>query len=147
MVGVHLVLTSETSLPGNSSNYLIVIRQTDRHGVAHFIAVPAGKYYVHVNEGLMATNLEIEIATNAASADEVGVEWPGTPLVTRGVRGWLNSWRRLTPQNRSQELPLQNARLQLLNLRSGKILLETHTAEDGYYEFPVLPAGLYVLAD
>jgi hypothetical protein len=145
MVGVNVVLTSETSSPGNSSKYLIVTGQTDRDGVAHFIAVPRGKYYAHVNEGLMATNLEIEIGPNAASADEVDIEWPGTPFVTRGVRGWLNSWQRLTPQNRSQELPLPNVQLQLLNLRTGKILLETRTAEDGYYEFPVLPAGLYVL--
>jgi hypothetical protein len=145
--GVKVVLTDETAQP---SPGVAAVAHTDPDGVAHFFAIPSGMYQAHIDQGLLSPSQEIEVhanevSANQGSAEEVPIEWPWSPAVTRTVRGWLTSWQKDSPQNRSERRPFARALVQLLDLRSGKLLASTHTNADGYYEFAVSSDGLYVL--
>lgn len=145
--GVKVVLTDETAQP---SLGVKAIAFTDPDGVARFFAIPSGTYQAHIDQGLLSPSQEIEVhanevSANQGSAEEVPIEWPWSPAVTRSVRGWLTSWQKDSPQNRSERRPFARALVQLLDLRSGKLLASTHTNTDGYYEFAVSSDGLYVL--
>jgi hypothetical protein len=61
------------------------------------------------------------------------------------LRGFITSWQKSAPQNRSDRKPLVNVLVQLLGLRSGKLLATTYTSAEGYYEFPNARDGLYVV--
>lgn len=145
--GVKVVLTDEAAQP---SPGVAAIAHTDRDGVARFFAIPSGMYQAHIDQGLLSPSQEIEVhanevQANTSSAEEIPIEWPWSPAVTRSVRGWLTSWQKDSPQNRSERRPFVRALVQLLDLRSGKLLASTHTNADGYYEFAVSSDGLYVL--
>jgi hypothetical protein len=152
VAGVKVVLTDETAQPNPG---VAAIAHTDPDGVARFFAIPPGLYQAHINQGLLSPSQEIEVHANQvqanevpanhSSAKEVPIEWPWSPAVTRSVRGWITSWQKDSPQNRSERRPFARALVQLLDLRSGKLLASTHTNADGYYEFAVSSDGLYVL--
>jgi hypothetical protein len=150
--GVKVVLTDETAQP---SPGVAAIARTDRGGVARFFAIPPGMYQAHIDQALLSPSQEIDVQANQVQADqvpanrgsaqEVPIEWPWSPAVTRSVRGWLTSWQKDSPQNRSERRPFARAQVQVLDLRSGKLLASTHTNTDGYYEFAVSRDGLYVV--
>jgi len=145
--GVKVVLTDETAQP---SPGVMGTAHTGSDGVARFFAIPSGMYQAHIDQALLSPSQEIEVhaneaQTNNSGAEEVRIEWPWSPAVTRSVRGWLTSWQKDSPQNRSERRPFVRALVQLLDLRSGKLLASTHTNADGYYEFAVSSDGLYVL--
>jgi len=146
--GVRVSLATENPEVANASGRIVASGETDASGDAHFFAIPPGLYRAHADEALLASSAEVEVeAANAignTGADEVGIEWPSAPIVTRSLRGLLTSWQKSSPQNRSDLLPLQNVLVQLLDLRKAKLLSATHTSAEGYYEFPVRD-GLYVL--
>ena len=141
--GVRVSLASENTQVWGGGR-IVATGETDSIGDAHFFAIPPGLYRAHVNEGLLASSAEIEVEAANTGADEVGIEWPAAPIVTRSLRGLLTSWQKSSPQNRSERLPLQNVLVQLLDLRTAKLVATTHTSPDGYYEFPVRD-GLYVV--
>jgi hypothetical protein len=142
--GVKVSLTRRDLLPYAFDGHLVSSDTTDSKGIAHFFRTPAGVYVAHVDEGLLAQSQELEVEEGNASSEEIDIEWPSAPIVTRSIRGSVFSWQQSTPQNRSQLLPLQHAMVQLLDLRSGRLLGSTHTSAQGYYEFAT-PDGLYVL--
>jgi hypothetical protein len=141
--GVRVSLVSENTEAWGGGR-IVATGETDSSGDAHFFAIPRGLYRADVAEALLASSAQIEVAGANTSADEVGIEWPSSPIVTRGLRGLLTSWQKSSPQNRSERLPLQNVLVQLLDLRSAKLLAITHTGPDGDYEFSVRD-GLYVV--
>jgi hypothetical protein len=143
--GVKVSLTRETAPLDEPGRFVVATGDTDSDGDAHFFAIPLGMYKAHVDEGLLSPNEEIEVETKDASSDEVLIEWPLDPIVTRSVRGWITSWQKSSPQNRSQRLPLQHVLVQLLDLRTAKLLASTYTSPEGYYEFPASEDGLYVV--
>jgi hypothetical protein len=140
--GVKVVLTDATAQP---SPGVAATADTDRDGTAHFFAIPLGKYQAHIDEGLLAPSPEIEVEANNSNAEEVRIEWPWSPAITRRVRGQITSWQKDSPQNRSERRPFVRALVELLDLRSGKLLASTHTNPDGYYEFDISSEGLYVV--
>ena len=140
--GVKVVLTDESPQP---SPGVVATADADLDGVAHFFAIRPGLYLAHIDQGLLSPSQEIEVQRNNGSTEEVPIEWPWSPAVTRSVRGWLTSWQKDSPQNRLERRPFAHALVQLLDLRSGKFLASTHTASDGYYEFAVFSDGFYVV--
>ncbi len=140
--GVKVVLADETAQP---SPGVEATADTDPDGVARFFRIPPATYQAHIDQGLLAPSPEIEVEANNSSAEEIPIEWPWSPAVTRSVRGWITSWQKDSPQNRSARRPFARAGVQLLDLRSGKLLASTHTDTDGYYEFAVSSDGLYVV--
>lgn len=145
IAGAKVSIASEEPLPNDPSRSVIATRRTDADGVAHFFGIPAGTYQAHVDEGLLAPSEEIVVGADSTASDEVAIEWPASPIVTQSVRGEVTSWQKDSPQNRSRLLPLKNVLIQLLDLRTGKVLAGTHTSDDGYYEFPKFGDGLYVV--
>lgn len=141
--GVKVSLASENT-EAWSAGPIVATGETDSGGDAHFFAIPPGLYRAHVDEGLLASTAEIEVEATNSSNDEIGIEWPSAPIVTRSLRGLLTSWQKSSPQNRSERLPLQNVLVQLLDLRTAHLRATTHTGPDGYYEFPVRD-GLYAV--
>jgi hypothetical protein len=140
--GVKVVLTSETAQP---SPEVVATGDTDLDGTANFFAIRPGLYQAHIDQALLSPSQEIEVQANDGNAEEVRIEWPWSPAVTRSVRGWITSWQKDSPQNRSRRRPFARAAVQLLDLRSGKLLASTHTTTAGYYEFAVSRDGLYVV--
>ena len=138
---------------------MVATANTDQDGAAHFFAIRPGRYQAHIDQALLSPSPEIEVHANEVLANDVQanndsaeevrekvrIEWPGSPAVTRSVRGWITSWQKDSPQNRSERRPFARVMVQLLDLRSGKLLASTHTNTDGYYEFAVSDDGLYVL--
>lgn len=143
--GVRVTLTSEDPLADGSGRHVMGTLATGADGVARFTKIPPGKYIAHVNEGLLAQSQDLEVEAQYTNTDTVELEWPRAPIATRNVRGWLTGWEKLTPQNQSYRVPLANVQVQLFDLRSGKMLDNTRTDEDGYYEFPNSRSGLYVV--
>lgn len=139
---VKLVLTDKAVQP---SAGVVTAADTDLNGVAHFSAIRPGIYQAHIDEALLAPSPEIEVEANRSSSEQVAIEWPWALSIARSVRGWLYSWQKDSPQNRSELRPFAHALVQLLELRSGKLLASTHTSIDGYYEFAVSSDGLYVV--
>ena len=140
--GMKLVLTDKTVQP---DPVVVATADTDRSGVAHFLAVRPGFYEAHVEEGLLAPVAEIEVEAGRSGEGQVAIEWPWAPSITRKVRGQLYSWQKDSPQNPGRFRPFANAVLQLFDLRSGKMVASTHTDVDGDYEFPNASDGLYVV--
>ena len=148
---VKVVLNGETVLPNRIEAGVVATADTDSEGAAHFSAIRPGVYQAHIDQGLVSPNQEIEVEANDNSVGEVqqvrevAVEWPWAPTVTRSLRGWITSWQKDSPQNRSERRPFANALVQLFELRRGRLLESTHTDASGYYEFDISRDGLYVV--
>ena len=145
IVGLKVILSVVRAEFGQDVGEIIATAHTDSAGVAHFFAIPPGIYRAHVEKALLAESKEIQVQADNASEDRVNIEWPDAPIATRNVRGWVTSWQKASPQNRSELLPHREVLVQLLDLRSGKPLASVRTDSEGYYEFPSRPEGLYVM--
>jgi hypothetical protein len=143
--GVQVTLSSVDPLPDGSGKHATASGTTEFDGVAQFYAVPPGKYIAHVNQGLLAQSQDVGVEAANSGTGELRLEWPLAPIATRSMRGWISAWERTTPQNRSRRVPLCDVAVQLFDLRSGKLVADTRTTEDGYYEFPDSGNGLYVV--
>lgn len=141
--GVKVALTNLQ--PDEAGRYAVATGVTDSEGGAHFSAIPPGEFIAHVEEGLLAESQALVVEPGSTRSEEVRIEWPSAPIVTRAVRGQITSWQKATPQSRSERLPLAHILIQLLDLRTAKLLSRTYTSADGDYEFPRLADGLYVL--
>ena len=141
--GVKVALANRE--PDQAGAYTVATGVTDSDGVAHFLAIPPGTYQAHVEGGLLAQSEEIVIEPGNTRSNEVHLEWPPAAIATQAVRGQISSWQRATPQSRSNLLPLAHVLVQLLDLRTAKLLASTHTSTAGYYEFSDVGEGLYVV--
>jgi len=145
IAGTRVVLTGERSDAPQSGSEVLASHHTDSNGVAHFSGIPRGTYKAHLDRALLAPGQEIDVEASHPASNEFQIEWPEEPILTRSVRGWIRSWQKSSPQNRSELRPHGNVVVQLLDLRSGQPLASMHTNSDGYYEFYVPNDGLYIL--
>ncbi len=114
---------------------------TDSSGAAHFSGVPSGKYTIEAKHGLEFPSNEVTVHTKGDFDREIGIEWPLEPLLVRTLRGKLLT----QAQETDLELPLQPATVELVDLRSSRVLETQSTIGDGSYEFSTLGPGLYVI--
>jgi hypothetical protein len=145
IAGTRVVLMGEMADVPHAGSEFVATHHTDSNGVAHFSGIPRGTYKAHIERALLAPGEEIDVEAGHAASNEFQIEWPEEPIVTRSVRGWIRSWQKSSPQNRSELRPHGNVLVQLLDLRSGHPLASMHTNSDGYYEFYAPNDGLYVL--
>lgn len=143
--GVKVVLTGLVADLNQVTGRVVATGDTDSNGTAHFFAIPPGTYHAHVDQALEAPSRQIRVEADNTTSDEVWIEWPSAPLVTRNIRGWITSWQKSSPQNHAELLPHKNVLVQLLDLRSGKPLANIRTDPQGFYEFPAYRDGLYVM--
>lgn len=143
--GVLVTLTSVDPVPDGSGKHATASGTTEFDGVAQFYAVAPGRYIAHVNQGLLAQSQDVGVEAANNGTGELRLEWPLAPIAARSMRGWVSAWERTTPQNRSRRVPLSDVPVQLFDLRSGQLVADTRTTDDGYYEFPDSGNGLYVV--
>jgi hypothetical protein len=114
---------------------------TDASGIARFFAVPPGKYSAVEEDGLFFPYEEIEVHADADLGEEIAMQWPLSSLPVRTLRGRLIT----SGVKTGVELPLSSATVDLLELRSSRVI-ETQTTEaDGSYLFSTVEPGLYVV--
>jgi hypothetical protein len=95
-----------------------------------------------VDGALMAPGSEeIVVDAGGQATPEIQFEWPGKSVQARNLRGRIM----LSREANQKPTPLQNVLVQLLDLRTAKLLAKTHTNGDGAYELGPSGAGLYVL--
>jgi hypothetical protein len=114
---------------------------TDSSGTARFSAVPSGKYTVGAKDGLEFPSNELTVHSKGHFDNEIAIEWPLLPLPVRTLRGKLITQAEETDVER----PLQPATVELVDLRSSKVLETQSTIGDGSYEFSTIEPGLYVV--
>jgi hypothetical protein len=114
---------------------------TDSYGTARFSAVPAGKYTVGAKDGLEFPSNELTVHSKGRFDQKIAIEWPLVPLPVRTLRGKL-----ITQTDEADvELSLQPAAVELVDLRSSKVMETQNTIGDGSYEFSTIETGLYVV--
>jgi hypothetical protein len=142
--GIRVVLTPGGELADASGhNRVPVTAVTDSSGTAHFLAVPRGKYSGGAENGLQFPSNEVTVhgAGDGNFAAEIEIEWPLEPLPVRALRG-----RFLAPGvGDKPDHPLQSATVNLVDLRSSRVLETQRTIEDGSYEFSTIEPGLFVV--
>jgi hypothetical protein len=139
---VRILLARKDTQPDERAWAIVATSETDSRGIGRFFAIPPGKYEAWVEEELLTpASEEIDVTANNEDPDEINFEWPGSSLTARNLRG------RLTLSNKSNKepAPLQNVLVQVLDLRTAKLLASTHTNSEGYYELPSQDPGLYAV--
>jgi hypothetical protein len=140
--GMRVVLDPSGELTNASEHKRApVIATTDVAGTAQFFAVPPGKYSVGAKDGLWFPSNELTVHADGAFDKGIEIEWPLDPLPVRTPRGRLITQAEETDLER----PLQPATVELVDLRSSRVVETQHTIEDGSYEFSKIEPGLYVV--
>jgi len=134
-----------TDLESGSYGRVVATAETDFDGMAHFFAIPLGKYQVRLDAPILAPSQNIEVVPGIEYAMQIDLPWPGWTPVARRAEGRMCTWERPSAVENPVRSALQNGQLELLDLRSGKLMAVTRTNQDGYYEFPHIRDGLYVL--
>ncbi len=119
------------------------VATTDDSGTAHFLAVPPGKYYAKAKNGLQFPSNEVTVhgAGDGDFDSEIEIRWPLEPLPVRALRGRL-----LAPgAGDKPDRPLRSATVNLVELRSSRVVETRHTLGDGSYEFSTVEPGLFVV--
>jgi hypothetical protein len=116
---------------------------TDSSGTAHFLAVPPGKYTAGAKNGLGFPSNEVTVH-GAGDGDfdaEIEIEWPLEPVAVRALRGRL-----LGPGLGDEpDHPYLAATVNLVDLRSSRVVETQRTLEDGSYQFSTVESGLFVV--
>ena len=117
--------------------------KTDARGIAHFRAVPKGKYYANSRDGLLfpSRSFEIEVKPEHTPRERIEIEWPGDSIPVRVLRGRFS----ISDELSSPEIPLRNATVELRDLRTSRLIESVHTDANGDYEFVTKDSGLYAL--
>jgi hypothetical protein len=139
---IPVVLTpSGELLDATEHRRVKVTAVTDSNGTAHFFAVPSGKYIARAKHGLLFPSNEVTVHTDGDFDNEIEIEWPLAPLPVRALRGKL-----MVPgEGAEADHPLQSAMVQLVDLRSSRIMETGHAIADGSYEFSTIKSDLYVV--
>jgi len=137
-----LLAREDITQPDGRAWTIVATTETDSRGIGQFFAIPPGKYKAQVEEKLLSPGSEeLEVTETSKGSDEINFEWPGSSLAARNLRGSLTVLRK----SNKEPAPLQHVLVQLLDLRTAKLLASTHTDSDGYYEFPSQDPGLYAV--
>jgi hypothetical protein len=142
VVGIRVVLTPTGESPYASGHIRVpVIAVTDSSGVAHFFAVPKGRYTAGAKDGLFFPSNEVTVHAKGDSDKEISIRWPLDPLPVRTLRGKLIAAGEDTDPDR----PLVDTTVELVDLRSSRVIETQPTLADGSYEFSATEPGLYVI--
>jgi hypothetical protein len=116
---------------------------TNSHGVAHFSAIPPGKYDPSSPGGLLfpSGSLVLEVKADHAPGEKVKLDWPGHSLTTQNLRGKFT----VSEQLNDPDIPLRNAPVELLAPYTSKLIESVHTDVNGDYEFATRIPGVYAL--
>ncbi|HKV80520.1 MAG TPA: hypothetical protein VJP02_20385 [Candidatus Sulfotelmatobacter sp.] len=142
-----IVLMIKRDKSNRSAGRVVATAETDADGVAHFFAIPPGRYEAHPDGELLVSYEEVEVEANrtAKEGESLQIEWPVWSTVIQSVQGTMTVWDYSEANGEAGRSPLRNVQLELLDLRSAKLLGLTFTDELGRYAFPSIPDGLYVL--
>lgn len=116
---------------------------TDSLGFARFSAIPPGEYYPGATDGLdfPLGHVIVKVVPNHPSGNKVEIEWPAQSISVRRLRGRLVTSGLLgDPAN-----ALLDAKVELLDLRTGLLIDSGRTDVDGWYDFLEGEPGLYAL--
>jgi len=139
---VHVTLTPRGEVrDANGRPRGPISAATDSSGTARFVAVPSGEYTVGAKDGLVFPSNELTVHARGHFDNEIAIRWPLDPLPVRTLSGKLITQAEET----DAEVPLQPAIVELVDLRSSKVLETQNTIGDGSYEFSTLEPGLYVI--
>ncbi len=139
--GIRVALGRDGTLEAGEPNGFAATAVTDSSGTARFSGIPAGKYTTTEKDGLLFPDDEIEVHAGTGPGEEILMKWPLGSLPVRTLRGKL-----ITQAGESDmEHPLQSATVELLDLRSSRVLETLATIADGSYDFSTVQPGLYVL--
>jgi hypothetical protein len=142
--GIRVVITPSGELRDAGGRPRVpVTAMTDSSGTAHFLAVTPGKYNAGAKNGLDFPSNEVTVHS-AGEGDfdaEIEIEWPLEPLPVRTLRGWL-----LVPgEGDKPDRPFRSVTVNLVDLRSTRVVETQRTLEDGSYEFSTVEPGLFVV--
>jgi len=142
--GIRVVITPSGELRDTAGRLRVpVTAMTDSSGTAHFLAVTPGKYNAEAKNGLDFPSNEVTVHS-AGDGDfdaEIEIEWPLEPLPVRTLRGRL-----LAPgEGDKPDRPFRSATVNLVDLRSSRVVETQRTLEDGSYEFSTVEPGLFVV--
>ncbi len=117
--------------------------RTNSHGVAHFGAIPPGRYDPSSPNGLLfpSGSLVIEVKADHASHEKLKLDWPGYSIPTQNLRGKFTTSKELS----NPAIPLRNAPLELLDPYTSKLIESGYTDINGDYEFATRTPGVYAL--
>jgi hypothetical protein len=127
----------------NSKGNVAATAKTNPKGVAHFTAIPPGEYYPSAPDGLLfpSGSLVIEVKAGNPAGERVKVEWPADPSSIRSAKGRFTTSDLLD----DPDIPMQNQRVELLDLRTATLIESAQTNANGEYEFKTAQPGLYAL--
>lgn len=140
--GIRVVLDpSGESADASGRSRVPVTAVTDSSGTAKFIAVAPGEYTAEAKDGLFFPSNEVTVHPDGAFRNEIEIEWPWGVLPVRTLRGKL-----IVPgEGTEPDSPLQSATVQLVDLRSSRVIETQSTIDDGSYEFSTTEPGLYAV--
>ncbi len=112
---------------------------TDSRGVARFFGISPGHYEARVEGGLLTPGTDVTVSGKSTER-AIALEWPQNAVSVRRLNGRLT-----LVQKGNGTQPLQNATVELMDLRRNELVTQTYTNVDGRYEFPGVASGLYVI--
>lgn len=138
-VRVSLVRGGVEWKPGDGE--VVATAETDSSGIAQFYAIAPGSYTPKAEDGLFFPNNEfIDVRARHRAGEQVKVHWPVWPMAVRALRGRLTTSKEVSDDG----MPWRDGDVEILDLRTGRLIESTHTDGDGGYEFAVAEPGLYV---
>jgi len=138
---VRVLLAREDSELDESAWSTVATSETDHDGIARFFAIPSGKYRIRVGGALLTPSEEITVDAEDPAAPEISFEWPEKYVQASKLFGRVV----LSHQATQKPMPHRNVLVELLDLRTARLLAQTHTSDDGAYEFTPSDPGVYVL--
>ena len=109
---------------------------TDSEGNATFYSVPTGKYWLVVREATPSYSSEVTVNSDLKDSDHVELEWPLVENTARNFAGTLHD-----DKNR----PFPRSLVEVLDLRTSKMIESTYTDSTGAYKLHSRVNGLYVV--
>lgn len=122
---------------------VIATARTNSRGLADFSAIPVGEYHPQAADGLVFPlgRLVIKVVANHRLGERAKLEWPAETISVRTLSGRLTTSENVDDPS----TPLHDIKVELLELRTGKLIESARTNTDGLYDFSQTKPGLYAL--
>jgi hypothetical protein len=121
---------------------VVATSKTDSRGIAHFHAIPAGRYTADSADGLLFPPTNLKVDAKHASIEKATVDWPEHAIAVRSPRGRFSVSEE---EKGSPALPLRGATVELRDLYSGRVIESKSTDINGDFEFATKDHGVYAL--